>query len=111
KPSTAVLANGKPFYMPEFSNDIHHEIEIVVKIGKNGRHVQPKFASDYYETIGLGIDFTARDVQQELKSKGHPWELAKAFDHSAVVGDFMDKDQFASLKELHFQLSKNGNIV
>lgn len=111
KPSTALLTENKPFYLPEFSNDIHHEVEVIIKISKNGRHVQPKFASSYYEKIGLGIDFTARDVQQELKSKGHPWELAKAFDHSAVVGDFIDKPEFESLNAVEFHMTKNGTVV
>ena len=85
KPPSALLVNNKPFYYPEFTKDLHHEIEVVLKIGKNGRHVQPEFAAEYYPEIGLGIDFTARDVQQRLKDKGHPWEIAKGFDGSAVI--------------------------
>ena len=86
KPPSALLVNNKPFYHPDFSENIHYEVEIVLKIGKNGRHVQPEFASSYYPEIGLGIDFTARDVQTALKKKGHPWEIAKGFDGSAVIG-------------------------
>ena len=110
KPSTALLIENKPFYIPEFSEDVHHEIELIVKICKNGKHVQPAFASSYYEKIGLGIDFTARDVQKQCKEKGHPWELAKAFDHSAVVGRFFDKKDL-DMDALNFSLKKNGEDV
>lgn len=110
KPSTALLVNQKPFYYPEFSKNIHHELEVVLRIAKNGRHVQPEFAADYYDALTLGLDFTARDLQDELKKKGQPWEIAKAFDHSAPVGKFMDKKMF-NLADLHFQLLKNGQVV
>lgn len=83
KPATALLLDDKPFYYPDFTKNLHHEAEIVLKICKNGRHVEPEFASTYYQEIGIGIDFTARDLQDDLKSKGHPWEIAKAFDFSA----------------------------
>lgn len=108
KPDTALLKDNKPFYIPEFSNNIHYELEIVLKIAKEGKHIAEKFAANYYEEIGLGIDFTARDVQNELKEKGLPWELSKAFDHSAVVSDFVPKNQFKDLYDLKFELKKNG---
>jgi 2-keto-4-pentenoate hydratase/2-oxohepta-3-ene-1,7-dioic acid hydratase in catechol pathway len=111
KPPSALLREGKPFYHPEFSNDIHHELEIVLKVVKNGRYVQPEFASSYYQQIGLGIDFTARDLQSELKEKGHPWEIAKGFDHSAVIGDFVDIGTIEDKKNIEFYLHKNGERV
>lgn len=110
KPATALLKDGKPFYHPDFSNNIHFELELVLKISKNGKAIREQFASDYYEEIGLGIDFTARDLQDELKSKGHPWELAKAFDNAACIGGFIPKSQL-NLKSIQFSLSKNGKIV
>lgn len=108
KPPTALLINEKPFYIPDFSKDVHHELEVVLKICKNGRHVQPEFASGYYEEVSLGIDFTARDVQSELKKKGHPWELAKAFDHSAVLGNFVPLHDVQQGGNIEFELKKNG---
>ncbi len=110
KPATALLVNDKPFYYPEFSKEIHHEIEVVLKICKNGRHVQPEFAGQYYEQIALGIDFTARDIQDECKKKGHPWEIAKAFDDSAVLGAFVPLDA-VDAKQIRFELRKNGAPV
>ena len=110
KPATALLTDGKPFYHPDFSTNIHYELEVVLKICKNGKAVKPMFASGYYDQIGLGIDFTARDLQDQCKEKGHPWEIAKAFDHSAVVGSFTDKTALES-EEITFQLLKNGGIV
>lgn len=107
KPDTAVLKDNKPFYLPDFSSDIHYELEVVLKICKVGKHIAEKFAGNYYDEIGLGIDFTARDLQAELKSKGLPWELAKAFDHSAVVSDFLPKSDFANMNDLHFELQLN----
>ena len=110
KPSTALLVNNKPLYYPDFTNDLQYEVEIVLKICKNGRHVEPAFADSYFEEIGLGIDFTARDIQSDLKSKGHPWELAKAFDHSAALSSFLPKDD--SIKQgITFSLRKNREIV
>jgi acylpyruvate hydrolase len=108
KPDTAVLKDNKPFYHPAFSEDIHHEIEIVLKISKEGKHVSQKFADNYFDEIALGVDFTARDIQQKHKEKGLPWELAKAFDNSAPVSSFLPKSQFASLHNLHFRLDVNG---
>lgn len=111
KPDTSVLNNGFPFVIPEFSNDVHHELEVVVKINKVGKYIHPKFAHKYYSQIGLGIDFTARDLQSKLKEKGLPWEIAKSFDGATVLGTFVDKDQFDDLQNLSFQLEKNRTIV
>lgn len=111
KPDTAVLKDNKPFYHPNFSNDIHHEIELVLKISKEGKHIAQKFASCYFEEIGLGIDFTARDIQQKHKEKGLPWELAKSFDNSAPISRFIPKSNFADLYNLQLRLDLNGNTV
>ena len=111
KPGSALLVNSKPFYYPEFTKDLHYELEIVLKISKNGRHIQPEFAKDYYQEIGLGIDFTARDLQRECKEKGHPWEIAKAFDHSAVIGQFVNLKSATIDGHLEFYLNKNGEKV
>ena len=108
KPETALLKENKPFYHPDFSEDVHHEIELVLKISKEGKHVSEKFASGYYEEIGLGIDFTARDIQSRHKEKGLPWELAKAFDGSAPVSSFVPKTKFESVYELDLRLDING---
>lgn len=110
KPDTALLLKNRDFYIPEFSSDVHYEAEIVLKINKVGKYVQPHFAHKYFEEITIGIDFTARDVQSRLKEKGHPWEIAKGFDCSAVVGDFYDKNNF-DLNELKFRLDKNKTTV
>jgi 2-keto-4-pentenoate hydratase/2-oxohepta-3-ene-1,7-dioic acid hydratase in catechol pathway len=111
KPASALLVNRKPFYYPDFSQDIHFETELVLKIGKNGRHVQPEFALDYIEAIGLGIDFTARDLQSKLKAEGQPWELAKGFDGSAVIGSFVPPEQLPAMSNIEFYLEKNGERV
>lgn len=108
KPDTAVLKDNKPFYIPEFSTNIHYELEVVLKVGKEGKHIAEKFASGYYDEIGLGIDFTARDIQDVQKAKGLPWELAKAFDHSAAISHFIPKTQIPDLKNLEFELKING---
>lgn len=110
KPDTAVLKDNKPFYHPNFSQDIHHEIEVVLKICKEGKFIQEKFAHKYYEEIGLGIDFTARDVQAEQKAKGLPWEVAKAFDHSAPVSKFIPKETLGNLHQLQFKLIVNKDL-
>jgi len=110
KPDTALIKNGEPFYIPDFSNDVHHEIELVIKINKVGKKIQEKFARNYFSEIGLGIDFTARDKQNELKSKGLPWELAKAFDGSAPIGNFINIENI-DLKNIDFSLQKNGQLV
>ena len=111
KPPSALLINNKPFYYPEFSKNIHFELELVLKIGKNGRHIQPEFADEYIQEIGLGIDFTARDLQDQCKKKGHPWEIAKSFDHSAVLGQFVEAKKLTQFKDLNFHLTKNGEKV
>ncbi len=111
KPDSAVLLKQHPFVLPEFSNEVHHEIELIVKINKVGKYIEPKFAHKYYDEISVGIDFTARDLQDQLKSKGLPWEKAKAFDGSAVIGEFVSKEQFASLNDVNFELLKNGAVA
>lgn len=110
KPPTALLVGDKPFYYPEFTNDLHYECEVVLKISKNGKHVQPEFAESYVEEVSLGIDFTARDLQEECKKKGHPWEIAKGFDNSAVVGKFVPLAEL-NAQGIEFQLLKNGEVV
>jgi len=112
KPETAVLLKKQPFFIPEFSNDIHYEVELLVRINKVGKHIQEKFAHKYYQEIGLGIDFTARDLQQKLKEKGLPWEKAKGFDGSAVVGEkWIDKNSIENLNNINFSLLKNDVAV
>jgi 2-keto-4-pentenoate hydratase/2-oxohepta-3-ene-1,7-dioic acid hydratase in catechol pathway len=110
KPPSALLVNNKPLYYPEFTKDLHYELEVVVKICKNGRHVQPEFAHKYYEQVALGIDFTARDLQSECKKKGHPWEIAKGFDGSAPISDFVSIDK-VNRNAIEFELHKNGTPV
>jgi len=110
KPDSAILAKKMPFFIPPFSNDLQHEVEILVKINKVGKYIDKNFAHKYYDEIGLGIDFTARDLQTELKSKGLPWEKAKAFDGSAVLGNFYPKSEF-DLDNISFQLEKNNEVV
>jgi len=110
KPDSAVLLKKNPFIIPPFSQDIHYEVEILVKINRVGKFIDQKFAHKYYEEIGLGIDFTARDVQHKLKEKGLPWEKAKAFDGSAVIGKFCHKNDL-NVSEMKFQLLKNGSLV
>jgi 2-keto-4-pentenoate hydratase/2-oxohepta-3-ene-1,7-dioic acid hydratase in catechol pathway len=111
KPDSAVLLKQHPFVIPEFSNDIHHEMEIIVKINKVGKYIDTKFAHKYYDEISVGIDFTARDLQSELKAKGLPWEKAKSFDGSAVIGDFLPKSQFNSMENITFELKNNNESV
>jgi 2-keto-4-pentenoate hydratase/2-oxohepta-3-ene-1,7-dioic acid hydratase in catechol pathway len=116
KPDSALLRNNAPFFIPEFSNDVHYEVELVIKINKLGKHIPIQFARDYYSEIALGIDFTARDVQSKLKEKGLPWEKAKGFDHSAVISKFLPVEQFGisqndSIKSLNFSLQKNNVVV
>ena len=111
KPPTALLLQNKAFYIPEFTQNVHHEIEVVLQICKNGKHIQPQFAHKYYNAIGLGIDFTARDIQDQQKKKGHPWEIAKAFDKSAPLGEFFDLEKFPDLNAINFHMTKNGEIV
>lgn len=110
KPETALLTPRQPFFYPKFSKDIHHEVEIVVRINKVGKNIAERFAHKYYEELTVGIDFTARDLQQHLKSKGLPWELAKAFDGSAPVGIFINKKEFESVNNILFSLNVNGSL-
>lgn len=111
KPETSMILRNRPFFLPDFSNDIHYEVELLVKINKVGKFIQKRFAHTYYDEIGLGIDFTARDIQQEAMAKGLPWELSKAFDGSAIIGNFLPKSQFANLQNINFHLQKNEQIV
>jgi len=111
KPDTSLLQKKQPFFIPHFTDDIHYEVELVVRIDRIGKHIEPQFASKYYSHLGLGIDFTARNVQQELKAKGLPWEKAKAFDGSALVGDWVPKTALPNLDSIAFSLEKNGEIV
>lgn len=111
KPPTALLLANRPFYHPDFSQEIHYEGEIVLRVCRNGRSVQPEFAHRYYDAIAFGIDFTARDLQDKLKSKGQPWEIAKGFDRSAPMSPFIPLEQVKNPKDIHFQLRKNGAIV
>jgi 2-keto-4-pentenoate hydratase/2-oxohepta-3-ene-1,7-dioic acid hydratase in catechol pathway len=111
KPDTALLKEGKAFYHPDFSNDIHYEVELIIKIGKEGKHITSKFARNYIEAIGLGIDFTARDLQQKCKEKGLPWEIAKAFDHSAPIGEFIPINEIPDLNAIQFSLKQNQLVV
>ena len=112
KPDTAVLLKKQAFFIPDFSDDVHYEVEVLVKINKVGKHIQEKFAHKYYDEIGLGIDFTARDLQQKLKEKGLPWEKAKGFDGAAVIGEkWLDKKSIPDLNNLKFSLQKNSEFV
>ena len=111
KPDSAILLKQHPFVIPEFSKDIHHEIEVIVRISKVGKYIDTKFAHKYYDEISVGIDFTARDIQDQLKSKGLPWEKAKSFDGSAVIGEFLPKNQFVSLENITFELTNNNKTV
>ena len=111
KPDTSLVLKNQPFFIPPFSDDVHYEVEILVRINRIGKHIQQKFAHKYYDEIGLGIDFTARDLQAKLKAKGLPWEKAKAFDGAAVVGDWVNKSELPHIDELQFEMTKNGTVV
>lgn len=112
KPDSALLRNNDPFYIPDWSNDMHHEVELIVKIKKLGKNIEKKFAQRYYTEVGLGIDFTARDIQNELKNKGLPWEKAKAFDHSAVIcKEFIPVESLPDRNSIKFWLDINGKTV
>lgn len=111
KPDTAILLKKQPFFIPDFSDDVHYEVEVLVKINRVGKHIDKKFAHKYYNDIGLGIDFTARDLQSKLKEKGLPWEKAKSFDGAAVVGKWMDKNELVDIDDIEFSLKKNDKIV
>jgi acylpyruvate hydrolase len=111
KPDSALLLNNKPFFLPDFSNDIHHEVEVVIRINRLGKHIEEQFANRYYSEVGLGIDFTARDIQQRCKEKGLPWEIAKAFDQSAPLGNFIEVDKLPDRNAINFELYKNNELV
>lgn len=111
KPDSAVLPKEQDFYIPEFTNEVHYEVEVLVKIKKVGKHIDAAFAGNYYDEVGLGIDFTARDLQTNLKEKGLPWEKAKGFDGAAVIGKWLPKTNFPNLSDLNFELRQNGNQV
>lgn len=112
KPDSAILPKNQPFFIPEFSNNLHYEAELIVKINKVGKYISPKFAHKYYDEVSVGIDFTARDLQSKLREKGLPWECAKAFDGSAVIGNWLPKKDFIKqVNEFSFQLKKNEEVV
>jgi len=111
KPDTALLRNNAPFFLPDFSNEVHHEIEVVLKINRIGKNIAEKFAHRYYDEIGLGVDFTARDIQRECKKNGQPWEIAKAFDHSAPISRFIPKTHFLHMQDIQFRLDMNDKTV
>ncbi len=111
KPDTALLLKNQPFFYPEFSSDIHFETELVVRIKKVGKHIQEKFANTYYDELAVGIDFTARDLQQKCKEKGLPWEIAKGFDHAAPLSKFVPKTEFQNVQNINLRLDKNGKTV
>ena len=111
KPDTSLIRNNNPFFYPEFTNDLQYELEVVLKVNRLGRNISEKFAHRYFNEIGLGLDFTARDLQRICKDKGMPWEMAKAFDGSAPISDFITKDQFENLNNLQFKLEKNDELV
>jgi len=111
KPDSALSKDNKPFFLPDFSSEIHHEIELVIKINRLGKNIEAKFAHRYYDEIGLGIDFTARDVQRHLIEKGLPWEKAKAFDSSAVLGKFLSREEIGDMEKIIFSLKRNGEVV
>jgi len=111
KPESALVRGNLPFFYPSFSNDVHHEVELVLHVNKVGRNISEKHAHTYYDGIGVGIDFTARDLQQEAKQKGLPWEIAKAFDYSAPVSEFIPVEEFTDLNDINFSMHKNGHVV
>ena len=111
KPDTAILLKKQPFFIPDFSDEVHYEVEVLVKINRVGKHIDKKFANKYYNEIGLGIDFTARDVQSALKVKGLPWEKSKSFDGAAVIGKWIDKNEVENVDHFEFSLKKNDEIV
>ncbi len=111
KPDTALLKNNKPFYIPDFTDELHYETELIIKINRLGKNIASKYAHRYYTEIGLGVDFTARDLQRRLKTEGKPWEISKAFDNSAVIGDFLPVEQLGKVQDIRFRLDLNGNTV
>ena len=111
KPDTSVIQKKQPFFIPEFSSEIHYEIEIILKFNRVGKHIEPKFSKKYFDKISLGIDFTARDLQRKFKENGLPWDIAKGFDNSAMIGDWLSVDLFDDIDNINFRLEKNGEIV
>jgi len=111
KPDTALLKNNKPFYIPDFTDELHYETELLIKINRLGKNIDPKFAHRYYSEIGLGVDFTARDLQRKLKAEGKPWEICKSFDNSAVIGDFLPVENIGNVQDIYFHLDLNGKTV
>lgn len=111
KPDSAILRNNKPFYIPDFSEELHYETEVIIKINRLGKNIASKFAHRYYSEIGLGVDFTARDLQRKLKEGGHPWEISKAFDNSAVIGNFISVSEIDDIQNIEFHLDINGQTV
>ena len=111
KPDTSLLKNNKPFYIPDFTDELHYETELIIKINRLGKNIAKRYAHRYYAEVGLGVDFTARDIQRKLKENGHPWEICKAFDHSAVIGDFLSVDELEDVQNIAFHLDINGKTV
>jgi 2-keto-4-pentenoate hydratase/2-oxohepta-3-ene-1,7-dioic acid hydratase in catechol pathway len=111
KPDTAILKNNKPFYIPDFSNELHYETELIIKFNRLGKNIESQFSTRYFAEIGLGIDFTARDVQRRLKAEGKPWEVCKSFDNSAVIGNFLPVSEINDIQNIEFHLDINGNTV
>ena len=111
KPDTSVIQKKQPFFIPEFSSNIHYEVEIILKFNRVGKHIEPKFSKKYFDKISLGIDFTARDLQRKFKENGLPWDIAKGFDNSAMIGDWLSVDLFDDIDNINFRLEKNGEIV
>lgn len=111
KPDTALLKNNKPFYIPDFSEDLHYETELIIKFNRLGKNIDSKFSDRYYAEIGLGVDFTARDIQRKLKAEGKPWEICKAFDNSAVIGNFLPVEVLDDVQNIKFRLDINGKTV
>jgi len=111
KPDTSLLKNNKPFYIPDFTDELHYETELIIRINRLGKNIAKRYAHRYYAEVGLGVDFTARDIQRKLKENGHPWEICKAFDHSAVIGDFLSLDEIEDVQNISFHLDINGKTV
>lgn len=111
KPDTALLKNNKPFYIPDFTDELHYETELIIRINRLGKNIAKRYAHRYYAEVGLGVDFTARDIQRKLKENGHPWEICKAFDHSAVIGYFLSLDEIEDVQNISFHLDINGKTV
>jgi len=111
KPDTALLKNNKPFYIPDFTQELHYETELIVKINRLGKNIDATFSNRYYAEIGLGVDFTARDLQRKLKAEGKPWEISKAFDNSAVIGNFLPVSELGDVQNIQFRMDLNGKTV